>query len=49
MTTAVIGATGHIGSEIVHGLVEGGDAVASLVRDAGGAPRGRSCSLETGV
>jgi NAD(P)H dehydrogenase (quinone) len=33
MTTAVIGATGHIGSEIVRGLLERGDEVAALVRD----------------
>src|SRR3954451_6233528 len=33
MTTAVIGATGHVGSEIVRGLLAGGDAVTALVRD----------------
>ena len=33
MTTAVIGATGHVGSEIVHGLLERGNTVAALVRD----------------
>jgi NAD(P)H dehydrogenase (quinone) len=33
MTTAVIGATGHIGSEIVRGLLARGDQVAALVRD----------------
>src|SRR5215475_9467639 len=33
MTTAVIGATGHIGGEIVRGLLARGDAVAALVRD----------------
>jgi NAD(P)H dehydrogenase (quinone) len=33
MTTAVIGATGRIGSEIVRGLLARGDAVAALVRD----------------
>jgi uncharacterized protein YbjT (DUF2867 family) len=33
MTTAVIGATGRIGSEIVRGLLERGDAVVALVRD----------------
>ena len=33
MTTAVIGATGHVGSEIVRGLLARGDAVAALVRD----------------
>jgi NAD(P)H dehydrogenase (quinone) len=39
MTTAVIGATGHIGSEIVRGLLERGEAVAALVRDADEARR----------
>ena len=34
MTTAVIGATGHIGSEIVRGLLARGEIVAALVRDA---------------
>ena len=34
MTTAVIGATGHVGSEIVHGLLDRGDAVVALVRIA---------------
>ena len=33
MTTAVIGATGHVGSEIVRGLLARGDAVTVLVRD----------------
>src|SRR5690349_11982244 len=33
MTTAVIGATGRIGSEIVRGVLKRGDAVAALVRD----------------
>jgi uncharacterized protein YbjT (DUF2867 family) len=33
MTTAVIGATGRVGREIVRGLLERGDAVAALVRD----------------
>jgi uncharacterized protein YbjT (DUF2867 family) len=33
MTTAVIGATGHIGSEVVRGLLERGEAVTALVRD----------------
>ena len=33
MTTAVIGATGRVGGEIVRGLLERGDAVAALVRD----------------
>ena len=33
MTTAVIGATGHVGSEIVRGLLARSDAVAALVRD----------------
>jgi uncharacterized protein YbjT (DUF2867 family) len=33
MTTAVIGATGRLGSEIVRGVLARGDAVAVLVRD----------------
>jgi NAD(P)H dehydrogenase (quinone) len=33
MTIAVIGATGHIGSEIVRGALARGDAVVALVRD----------------
>jgi uncharacterized protein YbjT (DUF2867 family) len=33
MTTAVIGATGRVGSEIVRGLLERDEAVAALVRD----------------
>ena len=33
MSTAVIGATGRVGSEIVRGLLARGDAVAALVRD----------------
>jgi len=33
MTTAVIGATGHVGSEIVRGLLARGETVAALVRD----------------
>src|SRR5262245_48657775 len=33
MVTAVIGATGRVGSEIVRGLLARGDAVAALVRD----------------
>jgi uncharacterized protein YbjT (DUF2867 family) len=33
LTTAVIGATGHVGSEIVRGLLDRGDEVAALVRD----------------
>src|SRR6476619_1803092 len=33
MSTAVIGATGHVGSEIVRGLLARGDAVTALVRD----------------
>jgi uncharacterized protein YbjT (DUF2867 family) len=36
---AVIGATGHIGSEIVRGALGRGDAVTALVRDADGARR----------
>lgn len=39
MTTAVIGATGHVGSEIVRGLLARGDAVAALVRDPEAARR----------
>jgi uncharacterized protein YbjT (DUF2867 family) len=39
MTTAVIGATGRVGSEIVRGLLERGDVVAALVRDADKARR----------
>jgi NAD(P)H dehydrogenase (quinone) len=33
MSTAVIGATGHVGSEIVRGMLARGDPVAALVRD----------------
>jgi uncharacterized protein YbjT (DUF2867 family) len=33
VTTAVIGATGHVGSEIVRGLLQRGEPVAALVRD----------------
>src|SRR6185503_6810228 len=33
MTTAVIGATGRVGGEIVRGVLARGDAVAALVRD----------------
>ena len=39
MTTAVIGATGRVGSEIVRGLLAGDRAVAALVRDPGKARR----------
>jgi uncharacterized protein YbjT (DUF2867 family) len=39
MTTAVIGATGRVGSEIVRGVLACGDAVAALVRDPGKARR----------
>ena len=39
MSTAVIGATGRVGSEIVRGLLARGDAVAALVRDPGKARR----------
>ena len=35
MTTAVIGATGRVGSAIVRGLLARGDAVTALVRDPG--------------
>jgi uncharacterized protein YbjT (DUF2867 family) len=40
MTTAVIGATGRVGSGIVRGVLARGDAVAALVRDPGKARRG---------
>jgi uncharacterized protein YbjT (DUF2867 family) len=33
MTTAVIGATGRVGSEIVRGILARGEAIAALVRD----------------
>ena len=39
MITAVIGATGRVGSEIVRGLLGRGDAVTALVRDPGKARR----------
>jgi uncharacterized protein YbjT (DUF2867 family) len=39
MSTAVIGATGRVGSEIVRGLLARGDAVTALVRDPGKARR----------
>jgi len=39
MTTAGIGATGRVGSEIVRGLPARGDAVTVLVRDHGKARR----------
>jgi NAD(P)H dehydrogenase (quinone) len=39
MTTAVIGATGRVGSEIVRGVIARGDAVTALVRDPGKARR----------
>jgi uncharacterized protein YbjT (DUF2867 family) len=35
MSSAVIGATGRVGSEIVRGLLTRGDAVTALVRDPG--------------
>jgi len=41
MSTAVIGATGRVGSEIVRGLLARGDAVTALVRDPGKARRAR--------
>src|SRR5262244_3770341 len=39
MTTAVIGATGRVGSEIVRGVLARGDGVTALVRDPGKAHR----------
>jgi hypothetical protein len=39
MTTAGIGATGRVGSEIIRGLLARGDAVTVLVRDHGKARR----------
>ncbi len=39
MSTAVIGATGRVGSQVVGGLLARGDAVAALVRDPGKARR----------
>jgi len=33
MATAVIGATGRVGSEIARGLLARGDEVAAIVRD----------------
>jgi len=39
MATAVIGATGRVGSEIVRGVLARGDPVAALVRDPGKARR----------
>ena len=39
MTTAVIGATGRVGSEIVRGVLARGEAVTALVRDPGKARR----------
>jgi NAD(P)H dehydrogenase (quinone) len=39
MTSAVIGATGRVGSEIVRGLLARGEAVTALVRDPGKARR----------
>lgn len=35
MTTAVIGATGRVGNEIVRGVLARGDAATVLVRDPG--------------
>jgi nucleoside-diphosphate-sugar epimerase len=45
MTTAVIGATGRVGSEIVRGVLARGDTVAALVRD----PDKASCSAADGL
>jgi NAD(P)H dehydrogenase (quinone) len=39
MSTAVIGATGRVGSEIVRGVLARGDAVTALVRDPAKARR----------
>ena len=39
MTTAVIGATGRVGTEIVRGVLARGEAVTALVRDPGKARR----------
>jgi NAD(P)-dependent dehydrogenase (short-subunit alcohol dehydrogenase family) len=39
MTTAVIGATGRVGSEIVRGVLARGEAITALVRDPGKARR----------
>jgi NAD(P)H dehydrogenase (quinone) len=39
MSTAVIGATGRVGSEVVRGVLARGDAVTALVRDPGKARR----------
>jgi NAD(P)H dehydrogenase (quinone) len=39
MAVAVIGATGHVGSEVVRGLLKRGDDVVALVRDGGEARR----------
>jgi uncharacterized protein YbjT (DUF2867 family) len=39
VTTAVIGATGHVGSEVVRGVLARGDPVSALVRDADEAHR----------
>ena len=39
MSTAVIGATGRVGSQIVRGVLARGDAVTALVRDPGKARR----------
>ena len=45
MTTAVIGATGRVGSEIVRGLLTRGEEVTALVRDPG---KARSAFGEVG-
>jgi nucleoside-diphosphate-sugar epimerase len=39
VSTAVIGATGRVGSEIVRGVLARGDAVTALLRDPGKARR----------
>jgi NAD(P)-dependent dehydrogenase (short-subunit alcohol dehydrogenase family) len=43
MTTAIIGATGRVGGEIVRGVLERGDAVAAPVRD----PKTARCGSDT--
>jgi uncharacterized protein YbjT (DUF2867 family) len=49
VTTAVIGATGRVGSEVVRGLVARGDPVTALVRDADKAHRAFGDSSEASI